>query len=82
MTNLIINVNWEYFLGIVGTLIALAYYANGRFTKLETSVEWLKDAMRDLNFSAKKAVSSSSSGPGSTRPKKPHMPRHASPRSG
>jgi hypothetical protein len=52
MANLIINVNWEYFLGILGTLIALAYYANGRFTKLETSVEWLKDAMRELKINA------------------------------
>ncbi len=52
MNDLVINVNWEYFLGIVGTLIGLAYYANGRLTKLETSVEWLKDAMRDLTLRA------------------------------
>ncbi|MCK1740218.1 hypothetical protein IVA80_04915, partial [Bradyrhizobium sp. 139] len=39
---LTININWEYFLATVGTLIVLAYYANGRFTKLEKNVEWLK----------------------------------------
>lgn len=44
-----IDINWEYFLGILGTLIALAYYANGRFTRLETSVEWLKDAINALS---------------------------------
>ena len=70
MTNLIINVNWEYFLGVVGTVIALAYYANGRFTKLETSVEWLKDAMRELTLSSQKSVSS-------TRPKRAHATRHS-----
>ena len=42
---LIINTNWEYFLAVIGTLVALAYYANGRFTKLEISVEWLKGAI-------------------------------------
>ena len=63
MTNLIINVNWEYFLGIVGTLIGLAYYANGRFTKLETSVEWLKDAVRDMALSASRVRPRSSKTP-------------------
>src|SRR5712671_3806416 len=55
---LTINVTWEYFLGIFGTLIALAYYANGRFTRIETNFDWLADAVRDLtvrteNVSAK-----------------------------
>src|ERR1700733_16045270 len=52
MNNVIINVNWEYFLGMIGTLIALAYYANGRFTRIETSVEWLKDALRSLKIAS------------------------------
>ncbi|ANV99336.1 hypothetical protein LMTR13_03240 [Bradyrhizobium icense] len=43
-----INVNWEYFLAVIGTLVVLAYYANGRFTKLETSVEWMKSAIESL----------------------------------
>jgi hypothetical protein len=45
---LTININWEYFLAAIGTLIVLAYYANGRFTKLETNVEWLKSAFEAL----------------------------------
>jgi hypothetical protein len=36
---LTIYINWEYFLGIISALIGIAYYTNGRFTKLETSVE-------------------------------------------
>ena len=45
---LAININWEYFLGIFGTLITIAYYANGRLTRLETNFDWLSDAVRDL----------------------------------
>jgi hypothetical protein len=46
--DLTININWEYFLGVVGALIGLAYYANGRFTKIETSLEWMKEALQEL----------------------------------
>lgn len=35
-------------LGILGLLMALAYYANGRLTTLETPVEWLKDTIDAL----------------------------------
>lgn len=49
---LTININWEYFIGVLGTLIALAYYANGRFTRIETNFEWLADAVRDLTIKA------------------------------
>jgi hypothetical protein len=49
---LTINIGWEYLLGIIGTLIALAYYANGRLTRIETNVEWLTDAVRDLTVKA------------------------------
>lgn len=52
MNNVIININWEYFLGLVGTLIAIAYYANGRFTRLETSVEWLTETFRGLKIAS------------------------------
>ena len=48
MNDIIIYINWEYFLGLLGTIIGLAYYANGRLTKVETSLEWLKDAVREL----------------------------------
>jgi hypothetical protein len=49
---LTINIGWEYFFGIIGTLVALAYYANGRFTRIETNVEWLTEAVRDLSIKA------------------------------
>ena len=42
---LTINIGWEFFLGIFGTLIALAYCANGRFTRVETNFDWLADAV-------------------------------------
>jgi hypothetical protein len=45
---LTINISWEFLLGLFGTLIALAYHANGRVTRLETTCEWLADAVRDL----------------------------------
>jgi hypothetical protein len=48
MSGLTINVSWEYFLGVMGALIAIAYYTNGRFAALETSVEWLKETAREL----------------------------------
>jgi hypothetical protein len=52
MNDLVINVRWEYFLGILGSIVALAYYASGRFTRLETDVQWLSDAVRDLTIRA------------------------------
>jgi hypothetical protein len=48
MNGLIIYVDWQYFLGILGTLIGMAYYANGRFTKIETTVEWLKKILLEI----------------------------------
>src|SRR5215475_4964645 len=48
MNGIIIYVDWAYFLGIVGTLIGIAYYANGRFTKIETTVEWLKEILLEI----------------------------------
>jgi hypothetical protein len=48
MNGITIYVDWAYFLGIVGTLIGIAYYANGRFTKIETTVEWLKQILLEI----------------------------------
>src|SRR5215468_1394784 len=48
MNGITIYVDWAYFLGIVGTLIGMAYYANGRFTKIETTVEWLKEILLEI----------------------------------
>ena len=47
---LTVNISWEFFIGILGTLITLTYYANGRFTRLETNFDWLADAVRDLSI--------------------------------
>lgn len=48
MRELAIHISWEYFLGLIGTLIGIAYYANGGLTRLETSMEWVKNALRHL----------------------------------
>jgi hypothetical protein len=48
MNGLSIYVDWQYFLGILGALIGMAYYANGRFTKIETTVEWLKETLLEI----------------------------------
>jgi hypothetical protein len=47
---LTINIDWAYFLGLIGTLIALAYYANGRLTRIEANFDWLAQAVRDLTI--------------------------------
>jgi hypothetical protein len=47
---LTINIGWEFFLGIIGTIIALAYYSNGRLTRMETNFDWLANAVRDLTI--------------------------------
>ena len=52
MDSLFINISWEYFLGIIGTLIGLAYYASSRFTALETDIGWLKEIISELSIKA------------------------------
>ena len=52
MSGVIISISWEYFLGVMGALIAVAYYTNGRLSGLETSVQWLRDAIRELALRA------------------------------
>jgi hypothetical protein len=48
MDTLVINISWEFFLGLLGSLIAIAYSTNGRFSVLETDVGWLKEALSEL----------------------------------
>jgi hypothetical protein len=48
MNGLTIYVDWQYFLGILGALIGMAYYANGRITKIETTIEWLKETLLEI----------------------------------
>jgi hypothetical protein len=52
MDTLVINISWEFFLGVMGSLIAIAYFTNGRFTGLETDVEWLKETISELLITA------------------------------
>lgn len=56
MNGLIIYINWEYFIGVLGTLIAIAYYGSGRFTRIETSIEWLMDAVRGLKINSENSA--------------------------
>lgn len=48
MDNITIVINWAYFLGIIGSLIGIAWYANGRFTALETSMRWVTQTLLDV----------------------------------
>lgn len=52
MEGITVHIGWEYFLGLLGALVAVAWYSNGRFTALETSMDWVKNMLLDL----KKAV--------------------------
>lgn len=52
MDAIVINIDWQYFLGIIGSLIGLTYYAQGRFTALETDVTWLKETIGELAIRA------------------------------
>jgi hypothetical protein len=52
MNDFVIYISWEFFLSIIGSIIAIAYYANGRFTRLETNFDWLSEALRELTIKA------------------------------
>lgn len=52
MDSIVITISWEYFLGILGALIAIAYYSNDRFTTLETDIGWLKEMISELSIKA------------------------------
>jgi len=51
MEGIIIHIGWEYFIGLLSALVAMAWYSNGRFTALETSMEWLKSMLLELKKS-------------------------------
>ena len=51
MDGITIHIGWEYFLGLMGGIVAVAWYANGRFSAIETSIEWIKDILLDLKDS-------------------------------
>jgi len=50
MDGLVIKVGWEYFLGIMLGLLGVAWYSNGRFSKLEASMEWVKFILKELKI--------------------------------
>lgn len=39
MESLVIKIDWIYFLGLMGSLIGIAWYSSARFTKAETLLE-------------------------------------------
>lgn len=45
-----IQISWEYFLGIMAGLICVAWYSNGRFTALETSMKWVINKLDELKL--------------------------------
>lgn len=53
-TSLIISIDWPYALGIVGTLIWLAWMGSGRLTKVENDVSWLKKDVTGLKKTVEK----------------------------
>ncbi len=68
MDELTISISWEYFLGLLTGILALmvsafcgiltvAWYASSKFSKIETSIEWMKSAMNDLKTASDNAGS-------------------------
>ncbi|APO49705.1 hypothetical protein LUI11_35090 [Bradyrhizobium diazoefficiens] len=51
MEGITIHIGWEYFVGLLSALIAVAWYSSGRFTALETSMDWVKNTLLDLKKS-------------------------------
>ena len=51
MDGITVHIGWEYFVGLLSALIAVAWYSNGRFTALETSMDWVKNMLLDLKKS-------------------------------
>lgn len=56
MENLIIQIGWPQFIGIVvtvsGSLILIAWQGSKRFSHIETDIDWLKDGVKDLKNTA------------------------------
>ncbi|KRQ15344.1 hypothetical protein [Bradyrhizobium manausense] len=75
MEGITIHIGWEYFIGLLSALIAMAWYSNGRFTALETSMEWVKNMLLDLkktidDASANERGKPSKEGPETRKPLK------------
>lgn len=48
MNNLEITISWEYFLGIIAAIIAVAWYAGTKFSKLETAIDWMSKSIDSI----------------------------------
>ena len=48
MNNLEITISWEYFLGIIAAIIAAAWYAGTKFSKLETAIDWMSRSIDSI----------------------------------
>jgi hypothetical protein len=48
MEEFVIRINWVYFLGILGSLIAVAWYSSSRFSTIETDIRWLKKLVSEV----------------------------------
>lgn len=61
MDGLLIQVSWEWALGILislsAALIGIAWKGSARFTALETSVDWIKTTLNDLKVNAENSAS-------------------------
>lgn len=42
MTELVFRISLIYFLGIIGTLLTITWFASKKFSSLETSINWIK----------------------------------------
>jgi hypothetical protein len=52
MNGLTINISWEWALGIIGVLLAIAWKGSARFVALETAMEWVKETLKELKTTA------------------------------
>lgn len=48
MEGLIIHITWPYFLGIVGSIVGLAWYDGSRFSAMQKDIDWLVAAVKEL----------------------------------
>jgi putative solute:sodium symporter small subunit len=51
MSPLVIQIDWQFFLGIIGSLVSfliiIAWYGSARFTKIETLLEHIEKSLRN-----------------------------------
>ena len=50
---ILVQINWIYFLGIIGALICVAYYAGSKLKAVETDISWLKRGLDEIKETVK-----------------------------